>query len=349
MQTQAVATQHTNSQLTLRQRLESPDFQAAVAKSLPKHLTPDRFIRVAVTAMMRTPKLAQCTQASFFNAMLTLSQLGLEPDGRRAHLIPYENRKMGTTECQLLIDYKGIVELVMRSGSVTCLHADVVCENDVFEYDRGELKQHKIDFRKPRGEVYAVYALARFKDGTEKAEVMTRDEVEAVRRRSRAANAGPWVTDWSEMSKKTVFKRMSKWLPLSSEYREAIEADDEEYRIAHAKPVSDAPSFVVPEDAVQVESNVASPNVVPIPVEKPEPSPVEKPVVEQPAPASPHAALAEAIAGVPFDDFRDFANIQWKQDISAYATLEELPTEFVERALKRPKDLAKCKLTFGSK
>lgn len=204
---------------TIRDLIESPKFKDEVAKALPKHLTPDRFIRVALTAMTKTPKLANCDQASLFNSLLTLSQLGIEPDGRRAHLIPY-----GTT-CQLIIDYKGLAELAMRSGVVSNIHADVVCDADLFEYDRGELKTHKINFREPRGPVYAVYSLVRFKDGTEKAEVMTVDEVEVIRKRSRAGSNGPWVTDWNEMAKKTVFRRLSKWLPLSPEYRDALDAD----------------------------------------------------------------------------------------------------------------------------
>lgn len=207
--------------LTIRDRLEGQDFKAAVAKALPKHLTPDRFIRIACTAMTKTPKLLQCDQASFFNALLTLSQLGIEPDGRRAHLIPFGD------QVQMIIDYKGIVELVMRSGLVSNLHADVVCENDDFAYDMGEIQRHRINFKQPRGAMYAVYCIARFKDGTAKAEVMTVDEVEAVRSRSKAAKNGPWVTDWSEMAKKTVFKRLAKWLTLSPEIRDAVDSDND--------------------------------------------------------------------------------------------------------------------------
>lgn len=214
-------------ELTIRDRLESQDFRAAVAKALPKHLTPDRFVRVACTCIMRTPKLAQCDQTSFFNALLTLSQLGIEPDGRRAHLIPFENRKRNVTEVQLIIDYKGLVELVMRSGMVSNIHADIVCDADDFEFDRGELKKHRINFREPRGKIYAAYCIVRFKDGSEKCDVMTVDEIGATRSRSRAGQAGPWVTDWAEMAKKTVFRRLSKWLPLSPEFRDAIEVDED--------------------------------------------------------------------------------------------------------------------------
>jgi len=229
----------------LRTLLTSDAFKEQLVHVLPEHLSPERQVRIAMTALARTPKLTECEPASFFQCLLSLSQFGLEPDGRHAHLIPFENRKRGVVECQLIIDYKGLVALAMRSGMVAYIHADVVCENDEFEFDRGELKKHKIDFRKPRGAVYAVYALCRFKDGTEKCEVMTRDEVEAIRRRSKAGTNGPWATDWNEMAKKTAFRRLSKWLPLSPEFRDAVEADDDMLidttRIAHATAV-DAPT-----------------------------------------------------------------------------------------------------------
>lgn len=224
-----------NTQLTLRSQIESPAFAAQVAKVLPKILTPDRFIRVAVTAMTRTPKLRECDQASFFGAMLSLAQMGLEPDGRRAHLIPFENRRRGCVECQLIIDYKGLAELAMRSGMISYLHADVVRDGDVFEYSLGEIKKHvphylRRDSDKPEkaGDVFAVYAVARFKDGSTKAEVMSIDDVEGIRKRSRSGNSGPWQTDYNEMAKKTAFRRLSKWLPLSPEYRDAIDADSDE-------------------------------------------------------------------------------------------------------------------------
>jgi len=154
--------------------------------------------------------------------LLDLSAFGLEPDGRRAHLIPYKD------QCTLVIDWKGLAELAMRSGIVAKLHADIVCENDEFTYDLGEVKAHKIDFRKPRGEVYAVYAMAQTKTGEVFVAVLAKDEVESVRKRSRAGTSGPWVTDWNEMAKKTAFRRLSKWLPLSPEFRDAQERDDEE-------------------------------------------------------------------------------------------------------------------------
>lgn len=225
-----------------------------VAKALPRHLTADRFMRVAMTTLTRVPKLAQCDQASFFQALLTCSQLGIEPDGRRAHLIPFDNRKAGIVECQLIVDYKGLVELVLRSGNVSKIHADVVCDNDVFDYDMGEVKQHKIDLRKPRGEPYAAYAFCQFKDGTRAAALMSKEEIEAIRKRSRAGGSGPWVTDWAEMAKKTVFRRLSKWLPLSPEQRDIIEADDEPVDRSPVNVTPSAPAFTL-QHHVEAESS----------------------------------------------------------------------------------------------
>jgi recombination protein RecT len=229
----ATSIEKKNKEVSIRGLLAGEEFKSEIQRALPAHLKPERFIRVALTAMTKTPKLAECDKASFFNCLLSLSQLGIEPDGRRAHLIPFENRKRGVVECQLIIDYKGIVELVMRSGNVSNIHADVVCENDIFRYDKGEIKAHQIDFKRERGTVYAAYAICRFKDGTEKSEVMTRDEIESIRKRSRAGQAGPWVTDWNEMAKKTVFRRLSKWLTLSPEQRDVLEKDDDQLEPIH--------------------------------------------------------------------------------------------------------------------
>ncbi len=220
-QNQSSAVAKSSAKLTIKDRLQSDDFKQAVAKALPKHLTPDRFLRVAITALTKTPKLAQCDQASFFGALLTLSQYGLEPDGRSAHLIPY-----GTT-CQLILDYKGIVELVMRTGLVSKLHADVVCEHDEFEYNVGQIVAHKIDLRKDRGAMFAAYATCQFKDGSTSAAVMSKQEIDAIKDRSKAGRSGPWVTDYNEMAKKTAFRRLSKWLPLSSEVRDLMAKDDD--------------------------------------------------------------------------------------------------------------------------
>jgi len=205
----------------IRSLILSEGAKKQFALALPKHLTPDRFVRVALTAINKTPKLLQCNKESLLTCLLDCSQLGLEPDGRKAHLIPYGDK------ATLIIDYKGLVELARRSGEIADIHADIVCENDDFKYSFGTNGTliHKPNL-KDRGEPIAAYSYVSLKDGSSSYEVMNRDEVEAIHKRSKAASNGPWVTDWAEMAKKTVFRRHSKWLPVSSElFQKAMDTD----------------------------------------------------------------------------------------------------------------------------
>jgi len=214
-------TQISSPKKGFRALVTSDGFKAQITAALPKHITADRFVRVLLTASIRTPKIMECTQESVFKAIYDCAAMGLEPDGRRAHLIPYG------TVCTLILDYKGIAELVMRSGLVSSIHADTVHEKDQFEVDRGKILKHKVDYTQPRGKAFAAYCLITMKDGGEKAEVMTEEEINCIRSRSRAGKSGPWETDTLEMWKKTVAKRAFKWVPLSPEIRESIEREDD--------------------------------------------------------------------------------------------------------------------------
>lgn len=240
----------------VRELIAGP-YKKEFARALPRHMKPDRFIRIALTAITKNPKLLQCTKASLMGCLLDLSQLGLEPDGRRAHLIPYNDRKNNTVVCTLIVDYKGLVELAMNAGDVANIHADVVCDEDVFVYDKGEVVQHAIDFRKPRGKMYAAYCIITMKDGTKKCEVMTKEDVDSIRGRSKAKDSGPWCTDYNEMAKKTVFRRASKWIKLSPELREKIETDDQviDLEPSGAPELPGKPEVAMPtstEDAPQI-------------------------------------------------------------------------------------------------
>ena len=221
----------------LRSFFASDAFRQQVALALPRHMTPERFCRVALNAFLRTPKLLECSRESLLKAFMDLSAFGLEPDGRRAHLIPFGR------EVTLIIDYKGIVECVRRSGEVSYIHADVVYSGDHFVCAQGSgaRLEHTRVFG-DRGSLVAAYSFVRLKDGSESFDVMSIEEIEKVRKRSKAANNGPWVTDYDEMAKKTVFRRHSKWLPFSSEIREVIEHDDQ------LIDVSAVPQFAEPRE-----------------------------------------------------------------------------------------------------
>lgn len=221
-----------------QQLVDSAQFKEQIVAALPKHLTPERFIRTLMTATIKTPDLLNCTEETLFKCIFDAAAIGLEIDGRRAHLIPLRNRqKQGQPlEANLWLDYKGIAELVMRSGVVSSIHADIVCDNDTFEYDRGELKAHKIDFKQERGKMYAAYCIIRMKDGGEKVEVMPKHAIDAVRMKSPGKNSPAWTDHYDEMAKKTVFKRASKWVPLSAEIKNVLEGEDDDLEEKNVTP-----------------------------------------------------------------------------------------------------------------
>jgi recombination protein RecT len=171
--------------------------------------------------------------------LLDCSAMGIEPDGRRAHLIPYGR------ECTLIIDYKGLVELIRRSGDVASIRAETVCEKDEFAWKNGEIF-HEVNWREDRGEVQAVYAIAKMKSGESQSTVMTKAEVNAIRDKSRAGKSGPWVDHWAQMALKTAVRRLSKMLPLSSEIMDHVTRDDDQFTGMRNATPRPAPAFVLP-------------------------------------------------------------------------------------------------------
>lgn len=195
-----------------------------ITSALPRHLSADRMLRISMTSIRRTPKLLSCTPASLLGAIMQAAQLGLEPDGvlGMAYLVPFKDT------VQLIIGYKGLIDLARRSGQLSTIYARVVYHKDQFEYSYGlneELK-HIPSGEDDPGEIVAAYAVARLKDGGVQFECMTRREIDAIRKRSRSADDGPWVTDFPEMAKKTVLRRLCKMLPASVELARAVALDE---------------------------------------------------------------------------------------------------------------------------
>lgn len=202
-------------------------------QALPKHMTAERMIRVAMTVIQKTPKLMECDQRSLIGAIVEASQLGLEPDGvlGHAYLVPYTLNKGKPNEitiCQLIPGYKGLIDLSRRSGTVKTIEARIVYEKDEFDFSYG--LNPKCEHRPSRlpdpGKPIYIYAIGHLLNGGVQYEVMTVREVEAIRSRSRASKNGPWVTDWEAMAKKTVLRRLCKLLPVSVETQKAIAIDE---------------------------------------------------------------------------------------------------------------------------
>lgn len=196
-----------------------------IARALPKHLTADRMSRIALTELRKIPKLLSCTPESFCGAIMLCSQLGLEPGSAlgQIYLIPYGR------EVQVILGYKGMIELARRSGQIVSLGAHEVYENDIFEFENGiEEKLRHVPCLTNRGKLIAVFALAKFVGGGYQFEVMSKEDVDKIRARSKSANSGAWVSDFEEMAKKTVVRKLFKYLPISIEKIQLATAIDEE-------------------------------------------------------------------------------------------------------------------------
>jgi len=199
-----------------------------IDKVLPKHIKSDHLLRVALTEIRKNPKLLECSSQSLLGALMLAAQLGLEPGILgHAYLIPYYNSKTRSTEVQFQIGYKGYIDLVRRSGELQTLDVHEVCRNDVFEYEYGLTPKlmHRPALEN-RGDPYCYYAIAKLKDGGFSYLVMSIQDVEKFRKRSKSPDYGPWVTDYDAMAKKTVIKQLAKYLPLSTEIQTQIVQDE---------------------------------------------------------------------------------------------------------------------------
>lgn len=214
--------------------------QGEFAKAIRGNITPELLVRTCLTYVQKQPKVLECSKESIAKCLLDCAALGLLPDGTlgTAYLVPYK------TTCTLIIGYRGMIELARRSGELTKIEARVVREGDVFEVNFGTSPtlKHIPDFKGSADRpIVAVYAIAKFHNGQEQAEVMGLGEVEAIRRRSRAADSGPWVSDFAEMAKKTVVRRLCKYLPLTPELATAFEAEEREIIADVEATVKDTP------------------------------------------------------------------------------------------------------------
>jgi recombination protein RecT len=191
-----------------------------IIKALPKHLTADRMLRVALTEFRRTPSLYECDANSVLGALMQCAQLGLEPGGilGQAYLIPFFNNNTKRKEAQLVIGYKGFIELAWRSGQLKSLEARLVYKADVFKVTYG--LQPTIDHEpcldeNSRGDVIYAYAVANLKNGGVQFELMSKSELSKIQNASKSKTV--WSSHWGEMAKKTVLRRLFKTLPMNVE------------------------------------------------------------------------------------------------------------------------------------
>lgn len=217
----------------LRSLLEAsmPKFQAVA----PHYMNVERLVRLLLSAAGRNPKILQCSKESVLLFCMKCAETGLEPIGAGgAWPIPYENKKAGTTELTFIPDYRGLQNCALRAGCIVDSYAEVVRENDEFDYELGlnPSMVHK-PARVDRGALESAYCVLVLPSGVKRFVVMTSDEIESIRNRSMAWNAFkrygkecPWNTDEGEMFKKTVVRRaMKPFAGMSSELDSALKAD----------------------------------------------------------------------------------------------------------------------------
>ena len=262
-----------NTQLTMKDWINKSQY--AIAKALPSTITPERFTRMATTAVTMNPDLGVCTPASFIGAMLQAAALGLEPNTPlgQAYLIPYNRREKKTgryiKEAQFQIGYRGMIELAHRSGEFKSIEAHIVYENDEFEYELGlEPKLKHKPAMHDKGQMQWVYAIYKLQSGGYGFEVMSKEDIEEHRKKySKATDFSPWETNFEAMAKKTVIKQALKYAPLKSEFVKAM--NNEEVTLNFKEELAkdkDAgmDDFVIPDDesryadeeAVDVEPEV---------------------------------------------------------------------------------------------
>jgi recombination protein RecT len=229
-----------------------------IKKALPSVITPERFTRMALTAVSTNPKLAECSPKSFMGALMTAAQLGLEPNTPlgQAYLIPYKNK--GAMEAQFQFGYRGMIDLANRSGEIRSIEAHIVYENDEFDFAYGlENKLLHKPAKTDKGEPVWVYAVFKLVNGGYGFEVMSIDDVRAhAKKYSQSYNSSysPWTTSFEEMAKKTVLKRVLKYAPLKADFVRGL-ASDESIKVELGEDMTEIPSENVFEgDFVEVDA-----------------------------------------------------------------------------------------------
>lgn len=220
-----------------------------LAKMIPKTLSIERLLKVAQIAATTTPALAKCDVPSLIGAIGQCAQMGLEPNTvlGHAYLVPFNTKRKDAdgnerwvNSVQVIIGYKGLIDLARRSGQIVSIAAHEVCENDHFELVYGiDEKLNHTPAMGERGEVIGFYAVAKLKDGGHCCEFMSTLQVERIRDGSqgyqRAVESArkynkkeishPWTQHFVEMGRKTVIRRLAKFLPLSIEFQSAVALD----------------------------------------------------------------------------------------------------------------------------
>lgn len=225
--------------LTIAERIEKagPEF----AKALPGHIPPEKFVRTIKTALTMQPDIGEAASKSaagmqsLLTACTKAATDGLIIDGREAALVTFNQKvkdKDGKESWQKLVQYMpmvaGLMKKARNSGQISAIDAIIVRKNDRFSYNPAsdDAPDHQPDWFGNRGEAIGVYAVVRMKDGTTQVEVMSKEQVMRIAAQSK--NAGQYNPEsgknFEEWWRKTAIRRISKYLPSSSDRDEFMQA-----------------------------------------------------------------------------------------------------------------------------
>lgn len=207
-----------------------------LAKMLPRTLSIERLLKVAQIAATTTPALAKCDVPSLVGAIGQCAQMGLEPNTvlGHAYLVPFNTKRKDAdgnerwvNSVQVIIGYKGLIDLARRSGQIVSIAAHEVCKNDAFELVYGlDEKLNHTPALGERGDLIGFYAVAKLKDGGHCCEFMSVHQVQEIMVGTQSKGKyGPWKEHFVEMGRKTVIRRLAKYLPLSVEFQTAAALD----------------------------------------------------------------------------------------------------------------------------
>jgi recombination protein RecT len=220
------------------------EFEAA----LPQQIPVDRFVRTIVTAVQMQPELLAADRRTLISSCMKAAQDGLLLDGREAGLSVYNDRKNGGQTVAYLPMVGGILKKIRQSGEISSIRAHVVYQGDEFDFELGDTERihHKPNLG-AQGNPVAVYAIAKFKDGDIQREVMSLAQVERIRAKATGIGKACWASEWGEMAKKTVIRRLAKRLPSSNDLDQVLASDNMNY-----EPI--VPALVSEQPAGQIQS-----------------------------------------------------------------------------------------------
>jgi len=214
---------------TLQCFLNSPEALSKLAAVARGFMKAEDLCRMALVAAHRNPQLLACTQASILAALMDAAELKIKPGGMngRGYLIPRKNRNTGKMECCFDPGWRGLTDIMRRSGEVKRIEAHPVFTNDKVKvvYGLNPVFEHEPCLDEDRGEIVCAYAMAEFKDGTFQVEFLTKSDLKKIRAAS-ASSSGPWSSWEDEMSRKSAVRRLAKWMPTESSIDKATQLAD---------------------------------------------------------------------------------------------------------------------------